>query len=90
MELAEIVVGLALRRWHLPPQQGGIIYSDCKSITDVINSTAPQLSKFPAKLTLLQATLHHLHAVKTQGVTLDWTKAHPEQHTNINNYSHRD
>ena len=40
--------GLALRRWDLPPQQGDVIYSDCKSITDVINSATPQLSKFPA------------------------------------------
>ena len=71
MELAAIIVGLALRRWYLPPQQGDTIYSDCKSITDVINSATPQLSKFPAKLPFLQAILHHLPALKQQGVTLD-------------------
>jgi hypothetical protein len=90
MELAAIIIGLALRRWYLPPQQGDKIYSDCKSITDVINSTTPPLSKFPAKLPFLQAILHHLQALKTQGATLDWTKAHPEQRTTIDNYSHRD
>ena len=37
MELAAIIIGLALRRWQLPPQQGDIVYSDCKSITDVIH-----------------------------------------------------
>ena len=71
MELAAIIVGLALRRWYLPPQQDDTIYSDCKSITDVINSATPQLSKFPAKLPFLQAILHHLQALKQQGVTLD-------------------
>ena len=71
MELAAIIVGLALRRWFLPPQEGDTIYSDCKSITDVINSATPQLSKFPAKLPFLQAILHHLQALKQQGVTLD-------------------
>jgi len=90
MELAAIIIGLALRRWYLPPQQGDTIYSDCKSITDVINSTTPPLSKFPAKLPFLQAVLHHLHALKPQGVILDWTKAHPEQRTTIDKYSHRD
>ena len=50
MEPAAIIIGLALRRWYLPPQQGDTIYSDCKSITNVINSATPQLSKFPAKL----------------------------------------
>ena len=57
---------------------------------DIINCATPPLSKFPAKLPFLQATLHHLHALRPQGVTLDWTKSHPEQRTNINNYSHRD
>ena len=90
MELAAIIVGLAIRRWYLPPQQGDTIYSDCKSITDVINSATPQLSKFPAKPPFLQAILHHLQALKQQGVTLDWTKAHPEQRTTTDNYSHRD
>ena len=90
MELAAIIVGLALRRWYLPPQQGDTIYSDCRSITDVINSATPQLSKFPAKLPFLQAILHHLQALKQQGVSLDWTKAHPEQRTTTDNYSHRD
>ena len=90
MELAAIIIGLALRRWYLPQQQGDTIYSDCKSITNVINSAAPQLSKFPAKLPSLQATLHHLQALKQQKVPLDWTKAHPEQRTTIDNYSHRD
>ena len=42
MELAAIIVGLVLRRWYLPPQQDDIIYLDCKSITDVFNSTAPR------------------------------------------------
>ena len=90
MELAAIIIGLALRRWYLPQQQGDTIYSDCKSITDVINSATPQLSKFPAKLPFLQAILHHLQALKQQGVKLDWTKAHPEQRTTPDNYSHRD
>ena len=90
MELAAIIVGLALRQWYLPPQQGDTIYSGCKSITDVINSAAPQLSKFPVKLPFLQAILHHLQALKSQGATLDWTKAHPEQRTTTDNYSHRD
>ena len=53
MELAAIIIGLALRRWQLPPQQGDIIYSDCKSITDVIKSPAPPLLKHPAKLPFL-------------------------------------
>ena len=85
MELAAIIVGLALRRWYLPQQQGDTIYSDCKSITNVINSATPQLSKFPAKLPFLQAILHHLQALKHQGVTLDWTKAHPEQRNTTDN-----
>jgi hypothetical protein len=46
MELAAIIVGLALRRWYLPPQQGDVIYSDCKSITDVINSATPRSQSF--------------------------------------------
>ena len=29
MELAAIIIGLAIRRWKLPPQQGDTIYSDC-------------------------------------------------------------
>ena len=70
MELAAII-SLALRRWYLPPQQGDTIYSDCKSITDVINSATPQLSQFPAKLPFLQAIIHHLQALNSQGVTLD-------------------
>ena len=53
MELAAIIIGLALRRWYLPPQQGDTIYSDCKSLTDVLNSATPQLSKFPAELPFL-------------------------------------
>ena len=28
MELAAIIIGLALRRWHLPQQQNDTIYSD--------------------------------------------------------------
>ena len=28
MELAALIIGLALRRWQLPPPQGDIIYSD--------------------------------------------------------------
>ena len=72
MELAAIIVGLALHRWYLPPQQGDTIYSECKSITDVINSAAPPLSKFPAKLPFLQAIIHHLQALKSQGDT--WTE----------------
>ena len=71
MELAAIIIGLAIRRWQLPPQQGDIIYSDCKSITDVIKSPAPSLLKHPAKLPFLQAVLHHLKALRPQGVTLD-------------------
>ena len=81
MELAAIIIGLALRRWHLPPQQNDTIYTDCRSITDVINGTTPKLSKFPAKIPFLQAVLHHLKALKPQGVTLQWTKAHPETRT---------
>ena len=65
------------------PTTRDVIYSDCKSITDVINSATPQLSKFPAKLPFLQAILHHLQALKPQGVTLDWTKAHPEQRSHV-------
>ena len=71
MELAAIIIGLATRRWKLPPQQGDIIYSDCKSLTDVIKSSAPPLSKHPAKLPFLQAVLHHLKALHPQGITLD-------------------
>ena len=41
MELAAIIIGLAIRRWTLPPQQGDTIYSDCKSLTDVLKSSAP-------------------------------------------------
>jgi hypothetical protein len=61
------------------PQQDDIIYSDCKSITDVIKSTAPPLSKHPTKLPFLQAALHHLTALRPQGVTINWTKSHPER-----------
>ena len=68
-----IIIGLAICRWKLPPQQGDIIYSDCKSITDVLKSSAPSLSKHPAKLPFLQAVLHHLKALHPQGVTHDWT-----------------
>ena len=64
MELAAIIIGLALRRWQLPPQQDDIIYSDCKSITDVLQSIAPPLSKHPAKLPFLQAALHHIKALR--------------------------
>ena len=71
MELAAIIIGLAIRRWKLPPQQGDTIYSDCKSITDVLKSSAPPLSKHPTKLPFLQAVLHHLQALRPQGVTLD-------------------
>ena len=60
MDFTAIIIGLAIRRWKLPPQQGDIIYSDCKSITDVITSSAPSPSKHPAKLPFLQAALHHL------------------------------
>ena len=28
MELTAIIIGLALRRWQLPPQQGDVIYLD--------------------------------------------------------------
>ena len=70
MELAAIIIGLALRRRHLPQQQNDTIYSDCRSITDVINGITPKLSKFPAKLPFLQAVLHHLNALKPQGVSL--------------------
>ena len=90
MELAAIIIGLALRRWQLPPQQGDIIYSDCKSITDVIKSTIPPLSKHPAKLPFLQAVLHHLKALSPQGVTIDWTKSHPERRTTPEKYTAND
>ena len=71
MELAAIIIDLALRRWQLSPQQGDIVYSDCKSITDVIKSTVPRLSKHPAKLPFLQAVLQHLTALRPQGTTID-------------------
>jgi hypothetical protein len=90
MELAAIIIGLAIRRWQLPPQQGDIIYSDCKSITDVIKSPAPPLSKHPAKLPFLQAVLHHLNALRPQGVTLDWTKSHPERRSTPEQFSNND
>ena len=45
MEHAAIIIELTIRRWKLPTQQGDIIYSDCKSLTDVIKSSAPPLSK---------------------------------------------
>jgi hypothetical protein len=51
MELVAIIIGLVLRRWHLPPQQGDTIFSDCKTITDIFKSSKPQLFKQPAKLT---------------------------------------
>ena len=41
MELAAIIIGLAIRRCKLPPQQGDTIYSDCKSITDVLKAQLP-------------------------------------------------
>ena len=53
MELAAIIIGLALRRWHLPQQQNDTIYADCRSITDVINGITLKLSKFSAKLLFL-------------------------------------
>ena len=90
MELAAIILGLALGRWHLPPQQNDTIYSDCRSITDVINGIAPKLSKFPAKLPFLQAVLHHLNALKPQGVSLQWTKAHPETRLTPDQYTDQD
>ena len=68
MELAAIIIRLAIRRWTLPPQQGDTIYSDCKSL--VLKSSAPPLSKHPAKLPFLQAVLHHLQALRPQGVPL--------------------
>ena len=64
MELAAIIIGLAIRRWKLPPQQGDIIYSDSKSLADVIKSSAPPLSKHPAELPFLHAVLHHLKALR--------------------------
>ena len=90
MELAAIIIGLAIRRWTLPPQQGDIIYSDCKSLTDVLKSAAPPLSKHPAKLPFLQAVLHHLQALRPQGVTLDWTKSHPERRLKPEQYTSND
>ena len=93
MELAAIIIGLAIRRWKLPPQQGDTIYSDCKSLTDVLKSSAPPLSKHPAKLPFLQAVLHHLHhlqALRSQGVALDWTKSHPEQQLKPEQYTIKD
>jgi hypothetical protein len=90
MELAAIIIGLALRRWHLPQQQNDTIYTDCRSITDVINGTTPKLSKFPAKIPFLQGVLHHLKALKPQGVTLQWTKAHPETRTTPDKYTDQD
>ena len=57
MELAAIIIGLAIRRWKLPPQQEDTIYSDCKSLTDVFKSSATPLSKHPAKLQLLAIIL---------------------------------
>jgi hypothetical protein len=90
MELAAIIIGLALRRWHLPPQQDDVIYSDCKSITDVLKSEVPPLSKHPAKLPFLQAALHHLKALRPQEVTIDWTKSHPERRSTPEKYTTKD
>ena len=90
MELAAIIIGLAIRRWTLPPQHGDTIYSDCKSLTDVLKSSAPPLSKHPAKLPFLQAVLHHLQALRPQGVTLDWTKSHPERRLKPEQYTTND
>ena len=90
MELAAIIIGLAIRRWKLPPQQGDTIYSDCKSLTDVLKSSAPPLSKHPAKLPFLQAVLHHLQALRPQRVTLDWTKSHPERRLKPEQYANKD
>ena len=74
----------------LPPQQNDTIYSDCRSITEVINGVTPKLSKFPAKLPFLQAVLHHLNALKAQGVSLQWTKAHPETRLTPDKYTDQD
>jgi hypothetical protein len=74
----------------MAPSQQQTLYSDCKSITDFINSSIAEVSKFPANLPFPQATHHHLQALRSQGVTLDWTKSHPKQRTSINNYVHRD
>ena len=52
MELAAIIIGLAIRLWTLPPQQGDIIYSDCKSLTDVLKSSAPPAIKTPSQATI--------------------------------------
>jgi hypothetical protein len=90
MELATLIIGLALRRWQLPHQQGDIVYSDCKSITDVIKSTVPRLSKHPAKLPFLQAVLQHLTALRPQGTTIDWTKSHPERRSTPDKYTIND
>ena len=90
MELAAIIIGLALRQWQLPPQQGDVIYSDCKSIMDVIKSTVLPLSKHPAKLPFLQAVLHHLKALRPQGVTIDWTKSHSERRSTPEKYTTND
>ena len=70
MELAAIIIGLAIRRWKLPPQQGDTIYSDCKSLTDVLTSSASPLSKHPAKPTFLQAVLQHFQAPAPRGSPL--------------------
>ena len=73
IELTAIIIEILLRKWHFPQQQGDTIYSDCKTITDVINSSPYELSEIAAKLPFLQATLNYLRAKKTQRVTLDWT-----------------
>jgi hypothetical protein len=67
-----------------------IIYSDCRSITDVINGVILKLFKFLAKLPFLQAVLHHLKALKPQSVLLQWTKAHPETRTTSDKYTDQD
>ena len=90
MELAALIIGLALRRWQLPHQQGDIVYSDCKSITDVIKSTVPRLSKHPAKLPFLQAVLQHLTALRPQGTTIDWTESHLERRSTPDKYTIND
>ena len=45
----------------------------------MFKSPAPPLLKHTAKLPFLQAVLHHLHALRPQAVTLNWTKSHPER-----------
>jgi hypothetical protein len=54
---------------------------------DIIKSAVLPLSKHPAKVLFLQAVLHNLKALRPQGVTLNWTKSHPERRSTPEQYT---